>query len=60
MKKYLGIILVVLGALMLVISYFVDRLRWADLVDHNIYQVLALFLIIGGIVAHIVINKKMK
>lgn len=54
MKKYLGIVVALLGALMLVVSYFVD------LVDYNYYQVIALFLIIAGIVAHIEINKRLK
>ena len=47
MKKYLGIILIVLGALMLVISYFVD------LVDYNGYNVGALLLIVIGLAAMI-------
>lgn len=51
MKQYLGILIIVLGALMLIISYY------ADMVDLNIYNVGALFLIIAGIVAHIVITK---
>ncbi|MBO5785200.1 MAG: hypothetical protein J6V52_03165 [Bacteroidaceae bacterium] len=54
MKKYLGIILIVLGALMLVISYFVD------LVDYNGYNVGALLLIVIGLIAHIQITKKAK
>ncbi len=54
MKKYLGILLIVLGALMLVISYFVD------LVDNNGYQVGAFFLIIVGLIAHIQINRRLK
>ncbi len=51
MKKYLGIILIVLGALLLILSYF------ADLVDFNFYNVGALFLIILGIITHIVVTK---
>ncbi len=54
MKKYLGIIIIVLGALMLVVSYFVD------LVDYNGYQVGAFFLIILGLIAHIQIAKRLK
>ena len=52
MKKYLGILLIVLGALMLIISYFVD------LVDYNWYNVGALLLIIIGLIAHIQVTKK--
>ena len=40
MKKYLGILLIVLGALLLIVSYF------ADFVDYNWYNVGALLLII--------------
>lgn len=52
MKKNLGIILIVLGALMLIISYF------ADFVDYNFYNIGALLLIIVGIVTHIVMTKR--
>jgi len=51
MKQNLGIILIVLGALMLIISYF------ADFVDYNFYNIGALLLIIVGIVTHIVMTK---
>ncbi len=53
MKKYSGIILIVLGALLLVISYLTK-----ELVDYNWYQTLCLLLIIGGIITHIVVTKK--
>ena len=49
----LGIILIVLGALLLVISYLSK-----ELVDYNWYQVLCLLLIIGGIITHIAVTKK--
>lgn len=52
MKENLGICLIVLGALLLIISYFFE------LVDYNWYQVGALCMIIAGIVAHIVITKR--
>ena len=52
MKKFSGIILVVLGALLLVLSYF------ADLVDYNWYNVGALLIIIIGIIVHITVTKK--
>lgn len=51
MKQYLGIFIIVLGALLLIVSYF------ADLVDFNFYNVGALFLIILGIITHIVVTK---
>ncbi len=53
MKKNLGIIMIVLGALMLIISYFTDFL-----VDYNSYQAISLLMIILGIVAHIYITKR--
>ena len=52
MKQNLGIILIVLGALLVIISYF------ADLMDYNFYNIGALLLIIAGIVAHIVVTKR--
>lgn len=52
MKKYIGIILIVLGALMLILSYF------ADFVDYNLYNVGVLVLIIAGLITHIVLTKK--
>ncbi len=54
MKKYIGICLIVLGALILLISYF------AELVDYNSVQFSGLGLIIAGLIAHIVIMKKVK
>jgi len=51
-KQNLGIILIVLGALMLILSYFVD------LVDYNFYNIGALLVIIAGIVTHIVMTKR--
>ena len=52
MKKYLGILLIVLGALLLIVSYF------ADFVDYNWYNVGALLLIIVGLIVHIQVSKK--
>ena len=53
LQKNAGIILIALGALMLMVSYFTK-----DWVDYNWHQLVCLLLIIGGIVAHIVISKK--
>lgn len=53
MKKYLGIAAIVLGAILLVISYLTD-----SLVDYNSFQILALALIIVGIIVHIIITKR--
>ncbi|MCH5168912.1 MAG: hypothetical protein J1F27_04660 [Prevotellaceae bacterium] len=51
-KKNLGLILIVLGALMLILSYLVD------LVDYNFYNIGALIVIIAGIVTHIIVTKR--
>ena len=53
MSKYLGIILIVLGALLLIVSYLTK-----ELVDYNWYQILCLLLVIGGIITHIIVTKK--
>ncbi len=52
MKKYIGIALIVLGALVLLVSYF------AEWVDYNPVQFSGLGLIIAGLITHIVITKK--
>ncbi|MBQ8051816.1 MAG: hypothetical protein IJ197_09635 [Bacteroidaceae bacterium] len=54
MKKYLGILLIVLGALVLFLSY------WLELVDYNPVQFTGLGLILAGLIAHIFITKKTK
>lgn len=53
MKNYMGIVAIVLGAILLVISYLTG-----SLVDYNWVQILALLLIVAGIVAHIIITKR--
>ncbi|MBQ8968972.1 MAG: hypothetical protein IJ064_04465 [Bacteroidaceae bacterium] len=54
MTKYAGIGLIVLGALVLLISYF------AELVDMNPVQFTGLGLIIAGLIAHIIITRRTK
>lgn len=54
MQKYLGIPVIVLGALLLVLSYFMD---WTD---NNTLQFCSLGLIVVGLIAHIAIQKKME
>lgn len=54
MKNYLGILLIVLGALVLLVSYF------AEWVDYNPVQFTGLGLILAGLIAHIVITKRTK
>ena len=54
MKKYLGIALIVLGAIILLISYF------AEFVDYNPVQFTGLGLLIAGLVAHIHITRRIR
>lgn len=50
--KNLGLVLIVIGAILLVLSY---ALGW---VDNNLVNGGALFLMIIGLIAHIVLNKR--
>ncbi|MBP5772271.1 MAG: hypothetical protein J6W75_13160 [Bacteroidaceae bacterium] len=52
MKLYSGIIVALVGALLLIMSYLLD---W---VDYNIVQGLAILLVIGGICLHMYVNYK--
>ncbi len=54
MVKYLGILLIVIGAVVLLISYF------KELVDYNGVQFTGLGLIIIGLVVHILLQKYKK
>ena len=54
MTKYLGIALMVLGAIVLVISYF------AEFVDYNPVQFTGLGLAIVGLITHIYVTKHSK
>ncbi len=54
MVKYLGVLLIVLGAIVLLVSYFLE------LVDYNAVQFCGLGLIIIGLVAHILLQKRVK
>lgn len=53
MTKYLGVALIVIGTIMLVISYISQTL-----VDMNWYQLLAMVAIIAGVAVHIIALKK--
>lgn len=55
MKKFIGIAIIALGALMLIASYFVG-----DLVDANWFTTSSLLLIIAGIITHISVTKYTK
>ena len=54
MEKYIGILMIIVGAIVLVISYL---MQW---VDNNIIQFSALALMILGLIAHIVITRRIK
>ncbi len=54
--KNLGISLIILGAILLVLTMVVPPM--ADLADQNWYTIGSLVLIIGGLIAHIMINKR--
>jgi len=56
--KFLGIALIILGAILLVLPMIITSM--ADLVDHNWYTVGNLVLIIIGLISHIVLNKKLE
>lgn len=53
MTKYLGVAMIVLGTIMLVISYISQ-----SLVDMNWYQLLSMVAIIAGVALHIYFLKK--
>lgn len=58
MKKILGILLIVLGALLLILCAFVPGM--GDLADQNWYTWGSLFLIIAGLLTHIFMNRKLE
>ncbi len=59
--KYFGIVMIVIGALILVLSYVLDKFLGIGAVDQNWVQGLALLLIIAGVPVHIhVTGKKSK
>ena len=58
MKKYLGILLIVLGALVLLLSYILTAYFGFSAVDHNPVQIGGLGLIIAGLITHIFITRR--
>ncbi|MCM1372873.1 MAG: hypothetical protein NC113_08460 [Bacteroides sp.] len=59
--KNIGIIMIVVGALILVLSYAADKFLNMGTVDQNWIQILALLLIIAGVPTHIhVVGKDSK
>jgi hypothetical protein len=51
--KYLGIILVIIGALVLIIPYFAGVI-----ISNNTLLIIAICLFVAGLLTHIIINKK--
>lgn len=58
MKKNVGIILIVVGALLLVLGYFSDLVLEDPLKDQNWFDIISWLIMVSGLVTHIVINKK--
>jgi hypothetical protein len=56
--KYLGIIMLVIGALILVLSYATDKFLNSGAVDHNWIQGIALLFIIAAVPTHIHVTGK--
>lgn len=54
MKQNLGLALIVLGTVLLLISYFQN----GYLVDCNWWNIVSLILVIAGIITHITITKR--
>ena len=56
--KNLGIILIIVGALLLILCALVPAM--GDLADQNWYTWGNFFLIVVGLITHIVVNKKLE
>lgn len=56
--KYLGIIMLVIGALILVLSYATDKFLSSGAVDHNWIQGIALLFIVAAVPTHIHVTGK--
>lgn len=54
--KNLGLILIIIGAVLLVLTTVLPFM--ADLADQNWYTIGSLVIIIAGLICHIVINKR--
>lgn len=58
MKKNLGILLIIIGAVLQIIATCIPAM--GDLLDYNLYTAGAVVLIIAGLLLHIFINKKLE
>ena len=56
--KYIGIIMIVVGALALVFSYLSDRYLGSGTVDNNWIQGIPMLLIIAGLIVHIIMSRR--
>lgn len=55
MQKYIGIILSLIGAVMLILPAVVSAC--SSFVDYNAYTIAAVVLVVAGIILHIVLHK---
>ena len=55
-KNYYGIGITVLGAILLILGMIIPPFR--DVLDYNLYTIGSLVLVVGGIVYHVIYNKK--
>ena len=58
MKKNLGILLIIIGAVLQILATCIPAM--GDLLDYNLYTAGAVVLIIAGLLLHIFINKKLE
>ncbi len=58
MKKYLGILLIVVGAIILLLSYILTAYFGFSTVDYNPVQFCGLGLTIAGLIVHIVVTRR--
>lgn len=58
MNKNTGVIAIIIGAVMLLFSYVSEFFMNDPLKDRNWYMILSLVVIIGGLICHIMMNKK--
>lgn len=55
--KNIGTILTLIGAIMLIVPTLVNSL--SELVDYNSYTITAALFVVGGILVHIILNKRL-
>ncbi len=56
--KYFGIVMIVIGALIMVLSYVADSFLGWGTTDNNLVQVFAMLAIIAGVPVHIHVTGK--